>query len=515
MFDLNLLKSYFQQININSPFQILLKSHEAAELRQIDGYGGMGPVIPGEVPVFDQWYLAHNNINNQTSLWLKYPEESYIIVCFSQLVFLEDSVINMLYCLLFPCFYEYSSIHGQLQVHKRFNEIYKKLTMLSLRNLGNERNILELCHLTGLSLIFIDLINNGHYPRNKKVPACIHLDELNRRLSMEKKPIYLQPDKSKQAAYYIYPIISDNVCLGCFIITIKSQLSQFDEMLIELGGMVVALELIKNHSLTELYYTKAYQIFEELIQNNDPSSLVSKCDELGIDLNANYICVVFAYTSNVDLQVHETCIHRLVSRIKKELADVYQTVFCHQQKVTMLASVKSSEYIPVLKRQIEEIINHTLQSENLPLSAGMGSLYSNANNIGKTYREAIKALSYQISRHYSGLVLYSDIGINQLFINLPQEDAITFLKKIFYPLRDKSKNKDNYLEKTLLAFIDTNCSIVQTADRLFVHTNTLHQRLKKIEECLKLTFDNPEDLLQIKLACYLRRSHTDFDKIIT
>jgi DNA-binding PucR family transcriptional regulator len=145
----------------------------------------------------------------------------------------------------------------------------------------------------------------------------------------------------------------------------------------------------------------------------------------------------------------------------------------------------------------------------------MGSLYSNANNIGKTYREAIKALSYQISRHYSGLVLYSDIGINQLFINLPQEDAITFLKKIFYPLRDKSKNKDNYLEKTLLAFIDTNCSIVQTADRLFVHTNTLHQRLKKIEECLKLTFDNPEDLLQIKLACYLRRSHTDFDKIIT
>jgi DNA-binding PucR family transcriptional regulator len=116
-----------------------------------------------------------------------------------------------------------------------------------------------------------------------------------------------------------------------------------------------------------------------------------------------------------------------------------------------------------------------------------------------------KALSFLFLRQLKSIVNYQDIGINHLFIHQLMDDLNSFVSEVFNPLQsDKDGALD--LEQTLLAYMENDRQATQTAKLLHIHVNTLYQRLKRIEEKLQISFSNPEDILKIQLACYLRNS---------
>jgi len=51
-----------------------------------------------------------------------------------------------------------------------------------------------------------------------------------------------------------------------------------------------------------------------------------------------------------------------------------------------------------------------------------------------------------------------------------------------------------------------NQSAVETARKLHIHVNSFYQRMKRIEELLDLSLDDPEDMLKIQLACHLKNT---------
>jgi sugar diacid utilization regulator len=146
------------------------------------------------------------------------------------------------------------------------------------------------------------------------------------------------------------------------------------------------------------------------------------------------------------------------------------------------------------------------------LKIGMGTCYPSMENIAKSYSEADKALSFLISRQLKNIVNYQDIGINHLFIHQPIDDLNSFVNEIFNPLQsDKDGTFD--LEQTLIAYMENDRQATQTAKILHIHVNTLYQRLKRIEEKLQISFSNPEDILKVQLACYLRNSIVSLDSL--
>jgi sugar diacid utilization regulator len=295
--------------------------------------------------------------------------------------------------------------------------------------------------------------------------------------------------------------------LGYLIVKSKENESQINNMIVEIGRMVIALELSKAQSTLDIFFKRTAQNFFELINPKSTLDLTKKCGELGMDLSANYAVVVFALPKgNNDLQA--PFVYRLISNIRSELASTQKIVFGFQEKIVVLLSIKSENGMHQVNQKINAIIAQAHINENPSLCAGMGSLYYGASNISKTYREAQDALTYQLSRHCAGLLQYSEMGVNQLFINLTTEEASAFLSKVFGPLRGKSKQAE-YLEVTLITYVELNYSMIQTANKLFIHTNTLYQRLKKIETSLNISLKKPEDLLQIQLACYLKNLYPD------
>jgi sugar diacid utilization regulator len=398
-----------------------------------------------------------------------------------------------------------TTLQTQLEDLEKCNAFYSKLTSLSVNNSGISNIVKELKSILGIPVLVINLLNHEQYPRTAAFER-----ELSTRLTqmnIRNNDAFLIEPENRSAKYRVNPIFVESSCLGYLIARSKENESRVDQMILEIGRMVIALELSKAQSQMDILFKRTAQNFHELININTPLELSKKCGELGLALNADYVVVVLSLLKETS-EIQSSSIYRLIATIKNALAGAQRLVFNSQDKITVLLSVQSIGGTHLVHQQVDEIIAQAQKNEKLSLCAGMGSLYRGANAINKSYREAQNALMYQLSRHGLGLLEYPDMGVNQLFINLTSEEATAFLSKVFTPLRENSRTSE-YLEATLIAYIESNFSINQTAQKLYIHTNTLYQRLKKIENCLQISFKKPDDLLQIQLACYIRNNYPD------
>ncbi|WP_134700889.1 helix-turn-helix domain-containing protein [Ammoniphilus sp. YIM 78166] len=405
-------------------------------------------------------------------------------------------------------FEEVSELSEQLMAKNQFllkrNDIHKTLTQLSLQNKGTETIILELNRMMDRTVSFMDFLNMEYYSKKQILQhPPFSMEEIAKIFSQRKKPVYV--DLSDQTSHYLYPIYSGTVFLGCFIVPMTRPLSQLDQITIEQGGGILALELVKKQTLTEVYYKKTHEFFNELLQNKDPQLLLAKGKELGINLSAFLSVAIFEITAYQDLQTLEANIHRLSSILKKGLLTVDMLVFGFNNKVTLLISLKNPSLITEITRLFRSILAEWESSEGPPLSVGISTPHEGLEHISKSYDEASKTLVYLANRNRTGLMRYEEIGLNRLFLNQPTQEIQHFLHEILSPLWTE-KAKSNHLEQTLITYIASNRSATQTAEKLHIHINTFYQRLKKIEELLNLNFNEPDDFLTILLACHLQES---------
>jgi sugar diacid utilization regulator len=401
----------------------------------------------------------------------------------------------------------FTEVTRKNQVLTKRNEVHATLTQLSLQNKGVESIAQELNRMIGMPLLFVDLLEDEHFPKGREGHSLrFSMDELTKLFSERTVSVYVDLVEKEKQSFYLYPIIVGSVCFGCLIVSTRRLLTQMDHMILEQGGSVLALELVKKQSLTDVYYKKTHDFFTQLLRNEDSNVLYTKGLDLGIDLHSHLISVVLEISSYHDLQMLEASVHRLVSRIKQKLTDVQNIAFGFHNKVTMLISLQDPASLPAVINTLGIVVKEWERSEGPPLCAGIGSLNRGISTISKTHTEANKALSYLISRHRTGLIQYSEIGINRLFLNQSTEEMDNFLLEIFAPLAD-GKARTNDLEKTLIVYVQMNRSASQSAEKLHIHINTLYQRLKKIEEILQLSLEEPEDILKIQLACHLRESY--------
>ncbi len=397
------------------------------------------------------------------------------------------------------------TVQSQLADLQKCNSLYSKLTSLAVNNAGITNIVKELRKAIKTPTLVIDLITQEQFPRGaafekKHFDQLIHQDFRN-------DESFLLESENKLEKYSVHPIFVESSCLGVLVSGFNENESVVDKTMLEIGKMVIALELSKSRSMLDLYFKRIAQNFFELTSLTNPLDVIKKCVEMGIDQNADHAVVVFRiHSPNNEAQASQ--LYRFIAQIKKELAGTQKFVFSSEEKIITLICAHSVNGRNLVQQQIHQLVEQIQREQDLSIYAGMGSFYSGVKDIDKSYREAENALLYQLSRNTSGLLKYSDLGVNQLFINLSSEEARSFLSKIFSPLRESSKKAES-LENTLITYVEENGSVIETAKKLYIHTNTLYQRLRKIETLLQISLRKPEDLLQIQLACYLRKTYPD------
>ncbi|MFD2383507.1 helix-turn-helix domain-containing protein [Paenibacillus xanthanilyticus] len=400
----------------------------------------------------------------------------------------------------------FRDLNNQNALLVKRDQIHASLMKLSLQSKGSERIVQEMGKLTGLPLLFIDSLDNKkHASRGSGPFRRLDLERLHKQFDADQTPgPYSQGGLDEDGAFYIQPIVSAEAVLGFIIADMNRDLTPLDHIVLEQGSSILALEMVLKQSFTDSRYKRTSDMFNEMLLQNDLTVIGQRGKELGLEEHMPYLAALIVLKQQSGLQMQASG-NRLVELLRKAFVGQLPVVFVSNNKVTALLAIAEQDQGQA-KTRLEAVLQEAgVRVEEEAAVAGMGSVYRGLLSIQKSYTEAGKALGYLESRKQKGVIRYVEIGVNRLFLQQPPEQLEAYVQEVFEPLRG-TKADASHLEETLLMYIACSRSTNQTAARLHIHVNTLYLRLKRIEELLELSFHNPEHLLRLELAWYLRGS---------
>jgi purine catabolism regulator len=144
-----------------------------------------------------------------------------------------------------------------------------------------------------------------------------------------------------------------------------------------------------------------------------------------------------------------------------------------------------------LRREIEHAVGDTV-------SAGMGGPRPrSAGPYGVAYR-AEHALALGRALFGSGRVIrYDELGAYAFILGRPTSELEGFCERVLGPLTDP-RHRD--LLRTLEEFVRAHGSLNEVARRMYLHRNTVRQRLHRIADLCGADLNDHEDRLLLQLA---------------
>ena len=136
------------------------------------------------------------------------------------------------------------------------------------------------------------------------------------------------------------------------------------------------------------------------------------------------------------------------------------------------------------------------------LFAGISDPFDNLIHLPAYYRSS--ALVRRIARHLQiedRVVRFDTVVFQALLSLLTEEQKMIFTQPEYKKLLAYDKDHNTEYCRTLRTYIETGCSVTETAEKLYVHRNTMTKRLARIEEISGLDIRDGRRLIRFYLSC--------------
>lgn len=141
-----------------------------------------------------------------------------------------------------------------------------------------------------------------------------------------------------------------------------------------------------------------------------------------------------------------------------------------------------------------------------PVSLGVAGPRRGAAGAHAAAIEAEQALAIGRALHSDGRTTsFEELGPYCFVLGRPRSEIRGFVERVLGPLETE---RDRYedLAQTLEAYLDAHGSLNEVARRLFLHRNTVRQRLRRIAEVTGADLDDADSRLALQLAILGRRA---------
>lgn len=165
------------------------------------------------------------------------------------------------------------------------------------------------------------------------------------------------------------------------------------------------------------------------------------------------------------------------------------------------ANQRKRDAIRVANQLVEELSTKWSHGQFL---IGIGNWYQDTTYLNKSYQEAKLALKFGDIWFKNKKVFHiNDMGVLRLLIQIHPEILFDYSEEYLQPLIDSDRNHGTEYIKTLQAYIQSQGRTMDVSDHLYVHPNTLRNRLKKIEELTGVDLQAPEEFMNLIIAIKL------------
>ncbi|TWT07873.1 PucR family transcriptional regulator [Planococcus sp. CPCC 101016] len=241
-------------------------------------------------------------------------------------------------------------------------------------------------------------------------------------------------------------------------------------------------------------------------QSKTLSEIQSKFHDLNLKLPDSFTVLVFHFKQEITRKMEEQISYLITT--SQKITNHFLVVM--EEELILIASPHSSQaddkaFDDFISFFISEMAN---RFSILDIKGSAGTSYQAFDNAKTSYQEALKVLKMKERfpeelknvchfRHL-GAYRYLDLIQKEQRIRHYEHPAIGKLEKY-----DQSHNSN--LLKTLEVFIQQDSNMNDAAKKLFVHTNTLHYRIKRISEIGGIRLNNVHEKIGIFLDLKARK----------
>lgn len=231
-------------------------------------------------------------------------------------------------------------------------------------------------------------------------------------------------------------------------------------------------------------------------------------DSLMLNSNSKLCLLILSVTNAYDNLIPESTMLNLTNKLRNYLHSqgILTMVEISNDKILFLVASDNKLETKNLSINITDILKKHCESEhNLILLIGGSSIFTSINTLLPSFKEAYSSLiALEKIKAKTGICFYNYLGLFKSFGLISSDKyTVNFLQQKINVLIDYDKlHKTNYFY-TLKCYLNNDCNINVTSEKLYIHRHTLRNRLGKISELCTIDFNDCFLKLSLSLGIYL------------
>jgi GAF domain-containing protein/sugar diacid utilization regulator len=314
------------------------------------------------------------------------------------------------------------------------------------------------------------------------------------------------------------PLISGSEQLGllnCYSSQARRYTPEDQTLLTTIANQVAVA--IKNSHLVDMLAQKnlVKGFFEDLMYGNYDSedTLRQRANFLGCDLSRVHAVAMIeiSYLEEEDsageplseedrLAIHK----RIGAQVRRRVQDSFpgSLIYEHENLLTCIVHLSKDPGGSRLKNWLRDLARQMRNEHSICLSIGIGNPCSNAGDYRRGFAEASEAL--QMGQHLNregGVTHFNDLGVYRYLYKIARMDDLRDMyQDQVGRIASYDRRKGTDLLGTLETYLECAGNLTRTSHRLFVHRNTLIQRLERLQSLCEIDLQERSNWLTLQVA---------------
>jgi hypothetical protein len=243
-----------------------------------------------------------------------------------------------------------------------------------------------------------------------------------------------------------------------------------------------------------VYYSDNYNLYAAALE------------KYGYDENRSYCMAVCEYTDKKGGAVEAALLEGIKIYTENTVAALLDSaeVFRVENQIWIFFCDAEEKSIASIMNLVIERLPCEIKEKNC-VYVGIGKNVEGMRCISKTFNMASRIVKLQRRRMADGTsASYSNLGISRLFLTMENVDDLReFYGEVLEPLvKYDEKNNTDFVE-FLKVYFSHGGHVRETAEKMYLHRNSINYKLRKIEEILDCNLSDINNKAQVLIALKL------------
>ena len=204
---------------------------------------------------------------------------------------------------------------------------------------------------------------------------------------------------------------------------------------------------------------------------------------------------------------------RITGQVRRRISDSYPGSVLNEREnvLTCIVCLSKDPTGSRLKTSLRDLARQLRSEHGVRLSAGIGNQCQHISDFRRGFAEAAEALQMGQSLNQDGGVThFNDLGVYRYLYKIARMDDLRDMyQDQVARIATYDRRKGTDLLDTLETYLECAGNLTKTSNRLFVHRNTLIQRLERLQSLCEIDLQERSNwlTLQVAIKVYKLRSN--------